>query len=128
MNGANYSPPPLPILLQIASGVTNPSSILPKGSVYGVKRGDIVELRIFATNISTIEPHPFHLHGVCHILEAEAAGRPVLLTVVSQHTFSVIQAAGSSPNYINPPRRDTVSLGSDPNAFAVIRFVVRAFS
>ena len=41
-----------------------------------------------------------------------------------KHTFSVVRSAGSTDyNYVNPPRRDTVSTGN-PGDNVTIRFTV----
>nr|AFV15794.1 laccase [Leucocoprinus sp. Tra.sp1.C\ len=79
----------LPVLLQILSGTTSAQDLLPDGSVYTLPRNSTIELSLPGGAVGS--PHPFHLHG---------------------HAFDVIRSAGSSTyNYVNPPRRDTVSLG-----------------
>lgn len=53
INGVPYSDPPLPILLQILSGVRHPSQLLPNGSVYELPLGKVVEISMPATELST---------------------------------------------------------------------------
>nr|ABP81837.1 laccase [Coprinopsis cinerea] len=89
-----------PVLLQILNGV-KPEKLVPKDSIFHVKRNQVIEITLPAF---TIGPHPFHLHG---------------------HAFSVIQSAGSpNKNYIDPVRRDVVSIGDpDRKENVTIRFV-----
>ncbi|KAI0063766.1 laccase [Artomyces pyxidatus] len=88
VNGATFNPPSVPVLLQILSGVP-PASLLPAGSVYPVQGNKVVELVIPAGAAGG--PHPVHLHG---------------------HAFSVVRSAGNaSYNFVNPVRRDVVSIG-----------------
>ncbi|KAF4610777.1 hypothetical protein D9613_007254 [Agrocybe pediades] len=104
VNGVPFHPPTVPVLLQILSGATSATSLLPAGSVYTLPPNKVIELTIPGGLLTTVvgAPHPFHLHG---------------------HTFSVIRSAGSlTYNYANPVRRDVVStgvLGDD----VTIRFV-----
>ncbi|KAI0062714.1 laccase [Artomyces pyxidatus] len=89
VNGATFDPPTIPVLLQILSGASSASSLLPAGSIYGVQPNKVVELVIPGGAVGG--PHPVHLHG---------------------HTFSVVRSAGnSSYNFANPVRRDVVSIG-----------------
>ncbi|KAF7796438.1 hypothetical protein EIP86_007615 [Pleurotus ostreatoroseus] len=101
INNATYNPPNLPVLLQILSGAKTAQELLPPGAVYTLPKNSVIELTI---NPGTAlgGPHPFHLHG---------------------HTFSVIRSANSTHNnYVNPVRRDVVSIGTDPNQGVTIRF------
>ncbi|KAG6329152.1 hypothetical protein ID866_9937, partial [Astraeus odoratus] len=96
INGVSFQDPPVPVLLQILSGATHPSQLLPNGSVYGLPRNKVIELSIPATdgepNGAVGGPHAIHLHG---------------------HNFWVIRSAGSnSINFNNPIKRDTVSIGT----------------
>ncbi|KAJ3576543.1 hypothetical protein NP233_g343 [Leucocoprinus birnbaumii] len=90
VNGATFTElDSLPVLLQIISGTVSAQSLLPQGSVYTLPRNKVIELSL--PGGSPGSPHPFHLHG---------------------HAFDVVRSAGSSTyNYVNPPRRDVVSLG-----------------
>ncbi|KAJ3504043.1 hypothetical protein NLJ89_g8148 [Agrocybe chaxingu] len=101
MNGASFSDPPVPVLLQILSGVQNAQDLLPSGSVYPLKPNKVVEISIPGGLLGG--PHPFHLHG---------------------HAFSVVRSAGANAtyNYDNPVRRDVVSMG-DQGSNVTIRFV-----
>nr|UYM28070.1 laccase 7 [Trametes polyzona] len=93
INGATFVPPTVPVLLQILSGASSASDLLPSGSVFSLPSNSTIELSfpITATNAPGA-PHPFHLHG---------------------HTFSVVRSAGSSVyNYANPVQRDVVSTGT----------------
>ncbi|KAI0637513.1 laccase [Trametes polyzona] len=93
INGATFVPPTVPVLLQILSGASSASDLLPSGSVFSLPSNSTIELSfpMTATNAPGA-PHPFHLHG---------------------HTFSVVRSAGSSVyNYANPVQRDVVSTGT----------------
>ena len=46
MNNVTFIPPNVPVLLQILSGVTDPSELLPKGSIYGLGSNKSVEITI----------------------------------------------------------------------------------
>ncbi|PIL36360.1 transporter [Ganoderma sinense ZZ0214-1] len=93
MNGAAFSAPSMPVLLQILSGASSAADLLPSGSVYVLPSNATVELSFPVTDVNRVgAPHPFHLHG---------------------HTFSVVRSAGSATyNYANPPRRDVVNTGN----------------
>ncbi|KZP16287.1 multicopper oxidase [Athelia psychrophila] len=89
INNVSFVPPSIPVLLQILSGNTKATDLLPKGSVYTLPANKVIELVIPGGAIGA--PHPFHLHG---------------------HTFDVVRSAGNSTyNYENPVRRDVVSTG-----------------
>ncbi|KAL0572350.1 laccase, multicopper oxidase, benzenediol:oxygen oxidorectuctase [Marasmius crinis-equi] len=89
LNGNTFTPPTVPVLLQILSGAQTPESLLPEGFVLPLPGDSTVELS-FTGGLLGIE-HPMHLHG---------------------HTFDVVRPAGSSTyNYENPVRRDVVSIG-----------------
>ncbi|KAF7790127.1 hypothetical protein EIP86_001079 [Pleurotus ostreatoroseus] len=101
INNASFTPPTMPVLLQILSGAKKAQELMPKGSVIGLPKNSVIELIIPPGN-AVGGPHPFHLHG---------------------HTFSVVRSAGSKVyNYDNPPRRDVVSIGTDPDDAVTIRF------
>ncbi|EJD00037.1 laccase [Fomitiporia mediterranea MF3/22] len=86
INGVPFNPPSVPVLLQILSGTTNANQLLPPGSVYNLPRNKVVEI-----NFPGGGNHPIHLHG---------------------HAFDVIRVSGnSSYNFVNPVRRDVVSIG-----------------
>ncbi|KAF8159248.1 yellow laccase [Crassisporium funariophilum] len=89
VNGATFTPPTLPVLLQIMSGAQTAQDLLPAGSVYVLPPNKVIEISIPGGSIGS--PHPIHLHG---------------------HTFDVVRSAGSSVyNYDNPVKRDVVSAG-----------------
>ncbi|THU93994.1 laccase [Dendrothele bispora CBS 962.96] len=100
VNGAQFVPPSVPVLLQILSGAQTADTLLPEGSVFPLPLDSTIELSMPAGIVGG--PHPFHLHG---------------------HTFDVVRSAGSSTyNYVNPPRRDVVSIG-DTGDNVTIRFI-----
>nr|AGY56172.1 laccase 4 [Volvariella volvacea] len=103
IDGTSYVPPDVPTLLQILSG-TPASSLLPSGSYIALPPNKVVQLSfpVFDGQGSALGgPHPIHLHG---------------------HTFDVIRSAGSSEyNFVNPPRRDVVAIGT-PGDNVTIRF------
>ena len=89
VNNASFSDPSVPVLLQILSGTTDASALLPAGSVYTLERNKVVEVTIPGGVAGA--PHPFHLHG---------------------HTFWVVRSAGSTDyNWDDPILRDVVSTG-----------------
>ncbi|KIJ21199.1 laccase [Paxillus involutus ATCC 200175] len=91
MNNVSWSDPPVPVLLQILSGALHPSQLLPKGSVYELPLNKVIEISFPNTGIPPGGPHPIHLHG---------------------HTFDVVRVSGTNAtNFVNPVRRDVVSLG-----------------
>ncbi|KAK7443258.1 laccase, multicopper oxidase, benzenediol:oxygen oxidorectuctase [Stygiomarasmius scandens] len=90
INGVEFVPPTVPVLLQILSGAQSANDLLPTGSVYNLPLNSTIEISMPAGVVGG--PHPFHLHG---------------------HVFDVVRSAGSSTyNYVNPPRRDVVSIGA----------------
>nr|AFD97050.1 laccase 1 [Coprinus comatus] len=100
INGASFDPPTAPVLLQILSGARTAQELLPPGSVYTLPPNSVIELTLPGGSVGS--PHPFHLHG---------------------HTFDVVRSAGNStPNFVNPVRRDVVSLGESPTDNVTIRF------
>ncbi|RPD52896.1 hypothetical protein L227DRAFT_596513 [Lentinus tigrinus ALCF2SS1-6] len=89
INGAPFIPPTIPVMLQILSGNLKAQTLLPPGSVYNLPLNSVIEVSIPGGVVN--EQHPFHLHG---------------------HAFSVVRSAGTTEyNYVNPVRRDTVSIG-----------------
>ncbi|VDB92219.1 unnamed protein product [Peniophora sp. CBMAI 1063] len=99
-NGTTYQSPSVPVLLQVLNGA-NASSLLPSGLVYQLPRNKVIELVIPGGVIAG--PHPVHIHG---------------------HAFSVVRSAGNSTyNFVNPPKRDVVSIGSSATDRTTIRFV-----
>ncbi|KAI0303035.1 laccase [Russula brevipes] len=100
VNGVDFKDPSVPILLQILSGAKSAQDLVPAGSIYGLTRGESVELVIPAGVVGG--PHPVHLHG---------------------HSFYVVRSAGNSTyNWDNPIVRDVVSIG-EPGDQVTIRFV-----
>ncbi|KAJ7114365.1 laccase [Mycena epipterygia] len=101
INGVSFTPPTVPVLLQILSGATSATDLLPTGSVFTLPANSVVELSIPGGSAGA--PHPFHLHG---------------------HNFFVIKSAGNDTfNFDNPIIRDVVSTGSDTTDNTTIRFV-----
>ncbi|KZV63517.1 multicopper oxidase [Peniophora sp. CONT] len=99
INGVPYSSPEIPVLLQILNGAPA-ASLMPNGSVYSLAPNKTVEI-VIPGGVSA-GPHPIHLHG---------------------HVFSVVRSAGNSTyNYVNPPQRDVVSIGTLPTDRTTIRF------
>ncbi|KAF9461144.1 laccase I precursor [Collybia nuda] len=91
MNGQIFTPPNVPVLLQILSGASSAQDLLPAGTLYELPANKVIELSLPGSGVEIGGPHPFHLHG---------------------HTFSVVRSAESDIyNYVNPVRRDTVNTG-----------------
>ncbi|KAI0782841.1 laccase 1 [Abortiporus biennis] len=100
VNGATFTPPTVPVLLQILSGAQTAQDLLPAGSVYTLPNNAVVELSFPGAAVAGGN-HPIHLHG---------------------HNFWVVRSAGSSVyNYDNPVIRDVVSIGG-ANDNVTIRF------
>ncbi|KAF8752831.1 multicopper oxidase family [Rhizoctonia solani] len=88
INGIPYEFPNIPTLLKILTdkdAVTESDFTKPEHTVI-LPKGKCIEFNIKGTSGLGIL-HPIHLHG---------------------HTFDVVQFGNNIPNYINPPRRDTV--------------------
>ncbi|KAG6810814.1 Acyl-coenzyme A oxidase 2 [Tricholoma furcatifolium] len=93
VNGATFIPPTVPVLLQILSGASTAQELLPPGSVYVLPKNSVIEVSIPGGTI----------------------GAP--------HAFSVIRSAGNStPNFVNPVRRDVVSTGPATTDNVTFRF------
>lgn len=93
LNGRENKLPTVPVLLQILSGVQSAQSLLPAGSgqYFQLPKNTVVQLSFPGGGPAPTTRHPMHLHG---------------------HAFSVIRSAGQSTyNFVNPPRRDVVSMG-----------------
>ncbi|KAK0224304.1 laccase lcc5 [Armillaria fumosa] len=90
VNGAQFTAPTTPVLLQILSGAQSADDLLPEGSVFPLPINSTIEISMPGGVVGG--GHPFHLHG---------------------HTFDVVRSAGSSVyNYVNPVRRDVVNIGT----------------
>ncbi|KAJ7138287.1 laccase 1 [Mycena epipterygia] len=101
INGATFTPPTAPVLLQILSGAHTAQELLPSGSIYQLPPNKVIEVSI--PGGSPGAPHPFHLHG---------------------HNFHVIRSAGNSTyNFHNPVIRDVVSTGPLTTDNTTFRFV-----
>ncbi|KAJ6562198.1 laccase T2 copper depleted [Mycena capillaripes] len=101
VNGNSYTPPTVPVLLQILSGAQTAADLLPAGNVFTLPPNSVIELSIPGGTPGA--PHPFHLHG---------------------HNFFVIKSAGNSTyNFDNPVIRDVVSTGTSTSDNTTIRFV-----
>ncbi|KAF7360060.1 Laccase 2 [Mycena venus] len=101
INGANYTPPTVPVLLQILSGAQSATDLLPANDVFTLPANSVVEISIPGGTAGA--PHPFHLHG---------------------HNFFVVKSAGSDTyNFDNPIIRDVVNTGTATTDNTTIRFV-----
>ncbi|RDX40997.1 laccase [Lentinus brumalis] len=102
-NGVSYVSPNTTILLQILTGAPGAMDLMPAGSIHYLPPNKSIEITMPALPLADPgHPHPFHLHG---------------------HSFSVVRSAGqTTPNYVNPVRRDTVSIGNDGDN-VTIRFI-----
>ncbi|KAI0049490.1 multicopper oxidase [Auriscalpium vulgare] len=94
VNNQQFLPPSVPVLLQILSGASQASDLLPSGSIYNLDPNKVVELTI----------------------PGGAAGGP--------HSFHVVRSAGNATyNWDNPVIRDVVSIGTSSTDQTTIRFV-----
>lgn len=120
VNGATFTSPTVPVLLQILSGTQSAADLLPSGSIFALPANSSIEISLPGGVAGGA--HPFHLHGVSSLSLSPLS---INLTVFfMQHTFDVVRSAGSTTyNYDNPVRRDVVSIGgADDNV--TIRFEV----
>ncbi|KAG9316054.1 Cupredoxin [Chiua virens] len=104
INNVTWSNPPTPVLLQILKGNLHPAQLLPSGSIYELPPNKVIEINFPFPSSGFLPggPHPIHLHG---------------------HEFSVVRVAGSNtPNFVNPVRRDVVSMGTNVGDNVTIRF------
>jgi iron transport multicopper oxidase len=104
VNGAERDLPSVPVLLQILSGARSAEDIAPAGSYFSLPPNTVVQLSFPAGDVAAVGNHPMHLHG---------------------HTFSVVRSAGQAAheaNFVNPPQRDVVAMGSASDN-VTIRFV-----
>ncbi|QRV94725.1 Multicopper oxidase [Ceratobasidium sp. AG-Ba] len=87
-NGIKYESPSLPTLLKIlANNATNDSDFTQSEHTIVLPHNKVIQL-----NITGGADHPIHLHG---------------------HAFDVVQSLGqTTPNYVDPPRRDVVRVSS----------------
>ncbi|KAF8635405.1 hypothetical protein AX15_000403 [Amanita polypyramis BW_CC] len=100
VNNQTYTPPTVPVLLQILSGKSNPYDLMPKGSIIPLPRNKLIEIVVPGGSFQA--PHPMHLHG---------------------HKFGVVRTAGSSVvNTLLPVTRDVVNTGIDTTDRVTIRF------
>jgi iron transport multicopper oxidase len=77
---------------------------MPPGGLISLPRNKVIQLSMPASNIALGAPHPFHLHG---------------------HTFSAIRGPSMTGyNFVNPIRRDVVSLGQSTSDNVTIRFIM----
>ncbi|KAG5644448.1 hypothetical protein DXG03_008347 [Asterophora parasitica] len=108
MNGVSWSPPTVPVLLQILSGTQTAQGLLPQGSYYELPRNKVIELSLPGTGEE---------HGEPTFSPSKKKSRDDI------HTFSVVRSGDSEAyNYVNPIRRDTVNTGF-AGGNATIRFV-----
>ncbi|KAF8551543.1 laccase [Imleria badia] len=95
--------PTVPVLLQILSGARQASELLPNGSVYTLPPNKVIEISFPNIDLAPGGPHPVHLHG---------------------NAFHVVRVAGSNKtNFVDPVRRDVVSIGNSSADNVTIRFV-----
>ncbi|EED78978.1 hypothetical multicopper oxidase / laccase, partial [Postia placenta Mad-698-R] len=91
VNNFSFTPPTVPVLLQILSGAYTAQELMPEGSVYTLPPNKVIQISMPGGVVGV--RHPLHLHG---------------------HAFSVLRSAGdgtSELNYVNPVQRDTVNIG-----------------
>lgn len=77
---------------RILSGAVTEQGLLPTGGVHILPPNEVIEVTLRALDgLENGGPHPFHLH---------------------ENTFYVVRSAGSSTyDFVNPVRRDVVSIG-----------------
>ena len=137
INNVSYNPPTVPVLLQILSGAKTAADLLPTGSIYVLPPNQVIEISMPDNAESgTVSGRRFcrQIPGLnVPVLASHASTRSEfhflpsfwyhLYLLLLQHAFSVVRTAGSSDyNYVNPVRRDVVSVGQ-PGDNVTIRFV-----
>ncbi|KAG6913477.1 hypothetical protein DXG01_006550 [Tephrocybe rancida] len=99
INGIRYESPVIPTLLDIINnGYSTEANFNISEHTYVLARDQIVDLVIHGSADGHV--HPFHLHG---------------------HAFDVVQSQSGPANYVNPPRRDVVGVGSGGGT-VIVRF------
>jgi len=58
VNGTSFQNPSVPILLQILSGTKSVQDLVPAGSIYGLNRGEVVEVTIPGVGGVPVSPCP----------------------------------------------------------------------
>jgi len=97
--GNNWVEDLIPTLLNIISnGFSTESNFDTTEHTFVLERNKVIELQIHGSANGHV--HPFHLHG---------------------HAFDIIQSRTGPLNYVNPPRRDVVGVGSGGGT-VIIRF------
>ena len=131
--------PTVPVLLQILSGAKQASQLLPNGSVYALPPNKVIEISFPTTDIAPGSPVSATLlkhHSIltlCSFFVAPCTSAWCMYTTLCrfclrlnffQNAFDVVRIAGSNTtNFVNPVRRDVVSLGSSSTDNVTIRFV-----
>ena len=64
INNHTFTPPKVPVLLQILSGAHTAQELMPEGSVIPLPINKSIEINFPNGNGAPGGPHPFHLHGV----------------------------------------------------------------
>ena len=141
LNGVTYVHPTVPVLLQMLSGAVHPSQLLPNGSVYELPPNAVVELsfpnplaapgipvRALYVNryFMLISSRRFSTLCICmaYVIHFSKLSLCVSNRTRFQHQFDVVRIAGSNTtNFVNPVRRDVVSIGTSPTDNVTIRFV-----
>jgi iron transport multicopper oxidase len=119
VNGQPFVAPSVPVLLQILSG-TPPASLMPTSNIYSLQRNKVVEISIPGGVLGGPVSHGISSH-LPYQLSATSSKHPIHL---HGHVFSVVRSAGNSTyNYVNPPQRDVVSIGTQTTDNTTIRFV-----
>lgn len=127
VNGETYTPPTVPVLLQILSGAEDVSSLLPSESIYYLPKDSSVEVSIpagvaggpvslkspsFGESIKLMLNLASHPPTRRMVQFPKCYKADLWCSIFRQHNFDVVRAAGSDTyNYDNPVRRDVVSLG-----------------
>ena len=138
-NDVTYIPPTVPVLLQILSGARDASQLMPNGSVYVLPSNKVIELSF--PNPAAAPGGPvcatfvqgYFMLILCGLLFSTLfiCMAYVIYSIffVSnetffQHAFDVVRVAGSNvTNFVNPVRRDVVSIGTSATDSVTIRFV-----
>ena len=108
VNGATFTSPTVPVLLQILSGTQSAADLLPSGSIFALPANSSIEISLPGGVAGGA--HPFHLHGVSSLSLSPLS---INITVFfMQQTLDVVRRAGRTKyNYENPVSRDVVRIG-----------------
>ena len=138
-NNVTFTTPTVPVLLQILSGARDASQLMPNGSIYVLPQNKVIELSFPNPTAALGGPvratfvqgyYMLILYGLLFstlfICMAYVIHSTFFVSneTFFQHAFDVVRVAGSNvTNFVNPVRRDVMSMGTSATDNVTIRFV-----